>query len=79
VQSQADLDDVVRRAVELRVLCAQVRADAAVLKAETAVLVATTAATRQAALHARDTVRHAQAHRDAVIQTAQELKRKRDS
>jgi hypothetical protein len=54
VQSQGRLDDAVRRAMELRVLCAQARADAAGLKVDTAELLVATAETRERALRARE-------------------------
>lgn len=79
MQSQGRLDDVVRRTAELRVLCAQARADAATLKVDTAELLAATAATRETALRARERSHHRLADLDAVIHAAQELKRTRIS
>jgi hypothetical protein len=74
VQSQGRLDDSVRRAMELRVLCAQARADAAGLKVDAAEVLAAAAETRERALCAREEVRLRQSRRDTMRQAARELK-----
>src|SRR5215471_11891703 len=65
VQSQGRLDDSVRRAMELRVLCAQARADAAELKVDATEVLAAAAETRERALLAREEVRLRQSRLNA--------------
>jgi hypothetical protein len=77
VQSQGRLDDAVRRAMELRVLCARARADATELKVTTAELVVATAETRERALRAREKSRLQQSRLDAMLRAARDLKRTR--
>ena len=77
MQSQGRLDDAVRRAMELRVLCAQARADAVELKVDTAELVVATAETRERALRAREKSRLQQSRLEAMRRAASELKRTR--
>lgn len=67
MQSQGDLDDVLRRTIELRHMCAQARAEAAALTMKTAVLLAIAAETRETALRFREATPHRQAHRMAVV------------
>ena len=72
MQSQGPLDDAVRRAMELRVLCAQARADAAGLKVDAAEVLAAAAETRERALLAREKVRLQQSRRDTMRQAARD-------
>ena len=77
MQSQGRLDDAVRRAMELRVLCARARGDAAELKVDAAELAVATAETRERALRAREESRLQQSRLNAMLRASRERKRRR--